>query len=81
MALYSRAVAHESRAADEIYGFISAYYAGVTVRKLMSDHPDRLKDSNSVLAAIDLLTEEGKIGRQISPGQDHSLDSIRVWPT
>jgi hypothetical protein len=46
-------------ATDEVYGYVLAYPDGITVRKLMQDH-ERLKDPNSVLAAIDLLREEGE---------------------
>lgn len=80
MALYSRMMAHESRASDEVFSYLRAYPDGVTVRELMRDHQNRLKDTNTVLAAIDLLEEEGKIRQEKSPGQEHYLDSVKVWP-
>jgi hypothetical protein len=78
MAHYSRNVAHESRATDEVYSLIQGYPNGVTLNQLMSDNPDRLKDVRSVLAAIDLLTEEGKVRREVTPGKQDWRDGITV---
>jgi hypothetical protein len=80
MALYSRSLAHQSRATNEIHNLLQAYPDGVTVRKLMQDNEERLKSPDSVLAAIDLLVEEGKAKREQSTGHDHYLDSIKVYP-
>jgi hypothetical protein len=80
MAHYSRSIAHQSRAADTVYSLIRPYSFGVTVRQLMSEHSDRLKDANSVLAAIDLLAEEGKVLREKSFPKPHYLDAIKVYP-
>jgi hypothetical protein len=61
MALYSRLSPQESRAADEVYRLIKTHANGVTFFELMRDHQEALSDSSSVLAAIGLLREEGKI--------------------
>lgn len=80
MALYSRSIAHQARATDQIYRLLQTYANGVTVRKLMQDNEEFLKAPNSVLASIDLLVEEGKIRREQSHGHAHYLDSVSVYP-
>jgi hypothetical protein len=80
MALYSRSLAHQSRATNEIHNLLQAYPDGVTVRKLMQDNDERLKDPRPVLAAIELLIEEGKAKQEKSTGHEHYLDSITVYP-
>jgi hypothetical protein len=76
MSEYLRSIASHARAADDVYALLVGYPHGVTVRKLMEDHSDRLKDANSVLAAIDLLEKEKKVKRVVTPGKPHHLDSI-----
>lgn len=61
MALYSRDLPQESRAADKVYALISTHADGVTFYDLMHDHHDQICDNSSVLAAIGLLREEGKV--------------------
>jgi hypothetical protein len=85
MAYYSRDISHQARAADQIEALLLAYpydrrLAGITVKELMRDHPDRLKSAVSVIAAIDLLTEEEKVVREKSTGHPNFLDSIKVYP-
>lgn len=80
MALYSRLIPHQKRAADQIHSMILRYPDGVTVRTLMKDNSEFLKDPNSVLAAIDLLVKEGKIREERSTGHEHHLDSVKVFP-
>jgi len=85
MAHYSRNIAHESRAADQVLAKLLSYplkrqVQGVTVKKLLRDHPDQLKSDISVIAALDLLTEEGKVIREKSTGHAHPYDSIRLYP-
>jgi len=53
--MYSRSVAHQSRAVDEVHGMIEKYECRVTLGQLMRDNPERLKDPGSVYAAIKLL--------------------------
>ena len=71
-----RSIPSHARDADDVYALLVEYLNGVTVRKLMEDHSDRLKDANSVLAAIDLLEKERKVNRVVTPGKPHHLDSI-----
>lgn len=78
MSGYSRSIPQQSRAADQICVFVQTYPDGVTIRRLMADNAEYLKDANSVLAAVDLLVEEGKVIRETHPGQEHYLDSIRI---
>lgn len=80
MALYSRDVSHEARATDAVHTFILRYPNGVTLRQLMNDNSNSLKDANSVIAAIDLLQEEKKIRVEKSVGHAHHHDSIKVCP-
>jgi hypothetical protein len=61
VALYRRSSPQESRAADKVYELISTHRNGVTFYDLMQDHPNEISDNSSVLAAIDLLREEGKV--------------------
>ena len=76
---YSRNIPHESRATDAVFTLLLNYPDGTTVRRLMADNADKLKDPNTVLAAIEVLQEEGKIYKQVAPGQEHHLNSIKVW--
>jgi hypothetical protein len=46
----------------------------------MQDNEERLKSADSVLAAIDLLVEEGKAKREQLGWHEHHLDSIKVYP-
>ena len=78
MSQYSRSIASHARTTDKIYGLILAYPSDVTVRRLMDDNPGKLRDSNSVLAAIDLLEKEGKVSRVAVPGHQDHLASIKV---
>ena len=79
MSKYLRSIAHQSRATDEIYCLLQPYEDGVTVRQLMRDN--EMKDANTVLAALDLLVEEGKIRRETSKGHKDHLDGIKVYST
>lgn len=76
MSGYRSSIPSHARAADNVYALLLEYPNGVTVRKLMEDHSGRLKDANSVLAAIDLLEKEKKVKRVVTPGKAHHLDSI-----
>ncbi len=85
MALYSRTISHESRAADYIQALLLSYpperqAQGITVKELLRDYPNQLKSDISVLAALDLLTEERKVVREKSTGHAHPYDSIRIYP-
>jgi hypothetical protein len=85
MAYYSRSISHQDRATDEVHALLLAYptirqLEGITVKELLWDHPDRLKCDISVIAAVDLLTEEGKVNRVKSTGHPHPYDSIRIYP-
>jgi galactokinase len=79
MALYSRLLAHQARATDEIHNMLQAYPDGVTVGQLMRDNHERLKDPNSVLAAIDLLVEESKAKREQLGWHENHLDSVKIY--
>jgi len=61
MALYSRKVAHQSRATDEVLALVCGYENGVSLKQLMHDNPKRLRDAGAVYCCIQLLLEEGKI--------------------
>lgn len=61
MALYSRSVAHQSRGADYVFALICGYENGVSLKQLMHDHPERLRDAGAVWCCIQLLLEEGRI--------------------
>ncbi len=85
MAYYSRKISHQSRATDQVHSVLSAYplqrqLDGITVKELLCEHPERLKSDIGVIAAVDLLTEEGKVRREKSTGHAHPYDSIRVFP-
>jgi len=80
MALYSRLIADQSHTTDVVYALILHYPAGVTVKTLMQENAEFLKNPNSVLAAIGLLSQEEKIREEKSTGHAHHLDSIRVYP-
>src|ERR1700761_6438139 len=79
MALYSRSIPHQSRAADEIQKLVRQYSQGVTVNELMRSNPDRLKDASSVLAAIELLIEEGKLKSNEPWGGKGFLDEVKLY--
>jgi hypothetical protein len=85
MAHYSREIPHQSRAADQVLALLLAYPharrvgEGITVRELLRDHPEQLKSAASVIAALDLLTEEGQVIREKSKGHAHPYDSIRIY--
>jgi hypothetical protein len=85
MAHYSRSISHQSLAADEVQALLFSYpigrqAIGITIKELLRDYPERLKSDISVIAAVDLLTEEGKVLRQKSTGHAHPYDSIRIFP-
>ena len=85
MAYYSRTISHQARATDEVHAVLLAYpptrqAEGITVKNLLWDHPARLKSDIAVIAALDLLTEEGKVMRVKSTGHPHPYDSIRIFP-
>jgi hypothetical protein len=85
MAHYSRNISHQARATDEVDALLLAYppirkLEGITIKELLRDHPGRLKSDISVIAAVDLLTEEGKVRREKSTGHQHPYDSIRIYP-
>jgi predicted ATPase len=79
MALYSRSVPHESRAADEVQNVVQRYPQGVTFEDLMRGNPHRLKDRNSVLAAIELLIEEGKLKTDMPWSGKGFLDDVKLY--
>jgi hypothetical protein len=53
---------------------------GITVTELLKDHPEELRSDISVIAAVDLLAEEGKVMRETSTDHPHSYDSLRIFP-
>jgi len=85
MAAYSRLLSWEARATDEVLALLINYSAerrvqGITVKELVRDYPNRLKDYRSVIAAVDLLSDEGRVLVERSSGHNHALDSIRIYP-
>jgi hypothetical protein len=85
MAHYTRSTPHQARASDQVQALLSAYPSarqeyGITVKEFLWEHPDQLKCAASVIAAIDLLTEEGKVIREKSIGHQHPFDGIRIFP-
>src|SRR5882724_6093453 len=76
MALYSRSVPHESRAADDVQRTVQRYPDGVTFEELMRDNPQ--KDRSSILAAIELLIEEGKIKSNRPWSGKGFLDEVKL---
>ena len=85
MAHYSRNISYQARATEEVHALLLAYppirqLEGITVKELLCDHPDHLKSDIGVIAAADLLTEEGKVRREKSTGHQHPYDSIRIYP-
>jgi hypothetical protein len=58
---FSRSNPDEARATDEVATALQSYRDGTTFEKLMQDHKERFKDGSSILAAIDLLIQEGKV--------------------
>src|SRR5689334_1605405 len=79
MALYSRSVPHESRAADEVQNAVQRYPQGVTFEDLMQGNPHRLQDRSSVLAAIELLIEEGKLKTDRPWSGKGLLDDVKLY--
>ncbi|HXB22241.1 MAG TPA: AAA family ATPase [Candidatus Solibacter sp.] len=79
MADYSRSVSHHSRAADKIQAIVQRYPEGVTFEELMRDKQECLKDRNSVLAAIRLLIEEGKIQSERPWSGEGFLDDVKLY--
>ena len=85
MAHYSRLISHQARATDQVHALLLDYpvirqLEGITVKELLRDHPEQLKSAVAVIAAVDLLIEEGKVIREKSTGHAHPFDSIRVYP-
>lgn len=80
MAQYSRLVPNQSRSTNEIHALILHYRDGVTLKKLMQDNSECLKDASSVIAAIGLLEEEGKVRVERSTGHHDYRDSLTVYP-
>ena len=79
MALYSRDSPQESRAADKVLVLISGHPNGVTFIDLIHRHRDEISDWSSVLAAIDLLREEGKVITD-EPWQGRGyLETVRLY--
>jgi hypothetical protein len=79
MALFDRRVPQESRAADKVYELIIGHLYGVTFNELMQLHPDHLSDRSSVLSAINLLREEGKLtSDQPWQGEDY-LNTVKLY--
>lgn len=79
MALYSRLLPDQARATNLVHTLLEAYRE-VTVGQLMRDNNEFLKDTSSVLAAIDLLQEEKKVRLEkfyVHP--DKYLDGIKVY--
>jgi predicted ATPase len=79
MANYSRSIPHQSRAADEVHDIVQRYPKGVTFEDLMRSNSKRFKDRNSVLAAIELLIEEGKITSEKPWGGKGFLDEVKLY--
>lgn len=79
MALYSRSIPHQSRAADEVQNIVQRYSQGVTFKELMRGNPHRLKDESSVLAAIELLIEEGKLKTDTPWSGKGFLDAVKLY--
>jgi hypothetical protein len=85
MAYYSRDISYQARATDQVESVLRTYpfdrqLHGITVKELLWEHSDRLKSDIAVIAAVDLLTEEGKVRREKSTGHAHPYDSIRIFP-
>jgi hypothetical protein len=65
MAFFSRQNAEQSRLTDEVYGVIVRHGSVMQGAGVLSKETHL--DTRSILAALDLLEEEGKIVRTITP--------------
>lgn len=79
MALFSRHVPQESRAADKVYELISGHPDGVTFKELILIYQDQLKNRDSVWAAIDLLREEGNLTSNEPWQGEGYLESVKLY--
>lgn len=84
MALYSRLVPSQARTTDQVLALLMNYPAerrvlGVTVGDVMRDHSDRLTNPSSVLAAVDLLSEEGIVSVEKHTGLNDYRDATRIY--
>jgi hypothetical protein len=84
MSFFSRNVDSDDRATHAVHIALLSYspalqIAGISVADLLRDHKERLPDVDSILAAIDLLAEEGKIIRDTS-GKGDLYERTRVFP-
>jgi hypothetical protein len=51
----------EARAVEEVSAALQGYKEPVTLDRFMLDHKERFKDARSVMAAVELLAEDGKV--------------------
>jgi hypothetical protein len=85
MALYSRFIASQARAADQVTAALINYplerrIEGITVGDLGRDYPKHFGNAGSVTAALDLLCEEGKLQEERTGGHSDVRDVIKVYP-
>jgi hypothetical protein len=82
---YSRLIAPQSRATDEVHALLLSYsrlhqMEGITLRELLTDYSEQLKSTDTVIAAVNLLAEESKVVYKKSRGHSDPRNSIRIYP-
>lgn len=85
MSGFLRTLPQHARVADLVEGLLRSYplelqLIGITVQDLLRDHQDQIKDASSVIAALDLLAEEGKIRKETTTGHADLFAGIRAYP-
>jgi hypothetical protein len=80
MGQYSRLEPSEAEGADLVHALVLRHPEGITAGRLMRNYKDRLKDYRSILAAAELLADEGKVRVEKSGGHEDVLDVTKIYP-
>jgi hypothetical protein len=84
MSVFLRSLPQDARATDLVEGLLRSYplkrqLVGITVQDLLRDHQDQITDASSVIAAMDLLADEGNIRLGRSNGHTDVFESNRAY--
>jgi hypothetical protein len=84
MSGFLRSLPQDARATDLVEALLRSYpperqLAGITVQDLLHDHQDQITDASSVIAAMDLLADEGNIRLGRSNSRTDVFASIRAY--
>jgi len=84
MTHFSRLVQFQSDFADQVYDLILRHPAirqnkAITLKQLLEANRDELKSASIVIAAINLLTKEGKVRQHKVEGETHPYDNIHIY--